>query len=154
VPEPSQPDRARKVEAIRALARASRILERAAAGELSLAHYRVLSAVAGGEQRASRLATRLALGKPTVSAAVDALCQRGLLARSSAVGDQRVAVLTLTEAGDELLAQVETAMLDRVAELFDHTAGGEHLIDSLVWLGGAIDDVMTQRLARGKANPR
>ena len=39
------------------LARASRILERAT-GELSLAHYRVLAAVASGEERASRLAVR------------------------------------------------------------------------------------------------
>ncbi len=72
----------RQVDAVRALARATRVLERAS-GELSLAHYRVLSAIASGEKRASRVAERLAIGKPTVSAAVEALAQRGLLLRSA-----------------------------------------------------------------------
>src|SRR6059058_1194066 len=74
VPSPATP------EAVRVLARLSRLMERAS-GDLSLAHYRVLSAVADGDQRATRLAERLALGKPTISASVDALCRRGLLAR-------------------------------------------------------------------------
>jgi DNA-binding MarR family transcriptional regulator len=86
------------VEAVRALARASRVLERAS-GELSLAHYRVLSAIASGDERASRVASRLAIGKPTISAAVDTLCQRGLLLRSDVDGDQRVASLRLTSEG-------------------------------------------------------
>ncbi len=78
-PSPTGPsdvpaDRAR--DAVRALARASRVLERASS-ELSLAHYRVLSAIASGDERGSRIAARLALGKPTVSAAVESLCQRG-----------------------------------------------------------------------------
>src|ERR1700685_3261276 len=86
------------VEAVRALSRASRLLERAS-GELSLAHYRVLSAIASGDERASRIAARLALGKPTVSAAVSALCRRELLTRSDVAADQRAAALELTEAG-------------------------------------------------------
>ena len=76
---------------MRALARASRLLERAT-DELSLGHYRVLAAVAAGEERASRVASRLALGKPTVSATVESLCERGLVARARVAGDQRVVV--------------------------------------------------------------
>src|ERR1700728_2063445 len=82
---PAHPSTA--AEAVRALARATRILERGS-GELSLAHYRVLSAIASGDERASRVAKRLAIGKPTVSAAVEALAQRGLLVRSAVDGDQ------------------------------------------------------------------
>ena len=82
---------------MRGLARAARILERVS-GELSLAHYRVLSAIAGGDERASRVAERLALGKPAVSAAVESLSQRGLIARSEVAGDQRAAALRLTDA--------------------------------------------------------
>jgi DNA-binding MarR family transcriptional regulator len=63
---------AQQIEAVRALARATRVLERAS-GELSLAHYRVLAAIASGDERASRVANRLAIGKPTVSVAVEAL---------------------------------------------------------------------------------
>jgi DNA-binding MarR family transcriptional regulator len=137
----------RAVAAVRALARASRILERAS-GELNLAHYRVLSAIASGDERASRVAQRLALGKPTVSAAVEQLCQRGLLTRSNESADQRVAVLRLTERGRALLAGVEGEMTRRLADLQARTAGGEQLIDSLIWLGTAIDDLIAERNGR------
>src|ERR1700678_4177691 len=95
-----------EIEAARGLARASSVLERAS-DELSLAHYRVLSAVASGQERASHVAARLALGRPTVSAAVDSLSKRGLLDRLSVDGDHRVAVLRLTAEGEELLVRVE-----------------------------------------------
>lgn len=141
------------VEAVRALARASRILERAS-GELNLAHYRVLSAVESGDERASRVAERLALGKPTVSAAVDSLCQRGLLSRTTTEADQRVAVLRVTDAGRTLLTAVETEMVTRLRALLDRTPGGDHLIDSLVWLGTAIDQSVADKLAARRGSGR
>jgi DNA-binding MarR family transcriptional regulator len=134
------------VEAVRALARATRVLERAS-GELSLAHYRVLSAVASGDERASRVAERLALGKPTVSAAVDALAQRGLLIRSEVEGDQRVAALHLTPEGWALLARVEAEMVHRMDDLCARTPDAAQLMESLGWLGAALDDRQAQRAA-------
>jgi DNA-binding MarR family transcriptional regulator len=65
-------DRARAVEAVRSLARASSVLERSSP-LLSLAHYRVLAAIAQGDERASNIARKLAIGKPTVSVAVESL---------------------------------------------------------------------------------
>jgi DNA-binding MarR family transcriptional regulator len=127
------------VAAVRALARASRLLERAS-GELNLAHYRVLSAIASGDERASWVAARLALGKPTISAAVDSLSQRGLITRTPTAEDQRVAVLRLTAKGRAALDGVETEMVARLQDLLARTPGGENLLDSLVWLGKAIDD--------------
>src|ERR1700722_11369226 len=109
-------DRARAAAAVSGLARASRILERAS-DELSLAHFRVLSAVADGDERASRVARRLALGKPAVSAAGDALCARGLMARAGVSGDQRAAALSVTAEGRIVLRRVEAAMIDRLEEL-------------------------------------
>jgi DNA-binding MarR family transcriptional regulator len=140
------PDPPSGVEAVRALARATRVLERASE-ELSLAHYRVLSAVASGDERASRVANRLAIGKPTVSAAVDALVQRGLLVRSVVDEDQRVAALHLTSDGVALLARVEAEMIRRIDDLCARTPDGRQLLESLVWLGIAIDDVAAQRAA-------
>lgn len=134
---------------MRALARASRFLERAS-DELSLAHYRVLSAVASGDERASRVARRLALGKPTVSAAVDALCQRGLLARAGAAGDQRAATLRLTPEGAALLTRVEAEMTARMELLCARTPDGTQLMESLVWLGEAIDSVQAERSAQAE----
>ncbi len=141
------------VEAVRALARASRILERAS-GELNLAHYRVLSAVASGDERASRVAERLALGKPTVSAAVDSLCQRGLLIRTGVATDQRVAVLRLTDEGTALLDSVEAEMVKRIETLQARTPGGDGLMESLTWLGRAIDEYFAERVAARRGTGR
>jgi DNA-binding MarR family transcriptional regulator len=145
---PSAGDASLAVEAVRALARASRLLERAS-GELNLAHYRVLSAIASGDQRASRIAARLAIGKPTVSASVETLCHRGLLARSRGDGDQRVAVLRLTPEGAVVLKRVEAAMTERLTELGDRTGDGEQLLQSLVSMGAAIDELVAQRQLQG-----
>src|SRR6201986_4713191 len=105
-----------KVQAVRALARLARALERSS-GDLNLAHYRVLAAIADGDERASRVADRLALGKPTVSAAVESLTKRGLLSRVGAAADRRAATLTLTAAGEAALAEVERGMLARLDDL-------------------------------------
>jgi DNA-binding MarR family transcriptional regulator len=144
--KPVRGEPVRGVEAVRALARASRVLERAS-GELSLAHYRVLSAIASGDERASRVAERLAIGKPTVSAAVDALAQRELLRRSGVDGDQRVAALHLTPEGEALLSRVEAEMIRRIEDLCARTPDGPQLMESLAWLGQAIDQVQAQRAA-------
>jgi DNA-binding MarR family transcriptional regulator len=141
----------RDVEAVRALARATRVLERAS-GELSLAHYRVLSAVASGDERASRVANRLAIGKPTISAAVDALAQRGLLERSGVDGDQRVAALHLTTEGRAVLARVEAEMIRRIQDLSARTPDGSQLMESLAWLGAAIDDLHAQRASERRSS--
>jgi DNA-binding MarR family transcriptional regulator len=143
---PSGSRRTDPLQAVRALARATRVLERAS-GELSLAHYRVLSAIASGDERASRVANRLAIGKPTVSAAVDALVQRGLLVRSEVDGDQRVAALHLTSEGTALLTRVEAEMIRRIDDLCARTPDGDQLMESLVWLGSAIDDMQAKRAA-------
>ena len=141
-------ERARAVQAVRALARASRVLERAS-GELNLAHYRVLSAVASGDERASRVAARLALGKPTVSAAVDALCRRGLLTRVAAADDQRAVALSLTVSGWSLLNRVEDQMVAKIRSLSARTPDPQRLVESLAWMGGAIDEAHAERIAAG-----
>ncbi len=135
---------ARKIEAVRALARASRFLERAS-DELSLAHYRILSAVASGDERASRVAHRLSLGKPTVSAAVEALTQRGLMARSDVKGDQRATTLSLTDEGRALLARVEADMIDRLDQVSQRIPNSEGLLNALVQLGTAIDELRAEK---------
>jgi len=139
---PSATDAA--VAAVRALARASRILERST-DELNLAHYRVLAAVAGGDELASRVAARLALGRPAVSSAVAALTQRGLLNRIGVAGDQRAAVLSLTPAGRGVLARSEQAMTARIADLAARTPDAARLLEALGWLNDAVDEVYAER---------
>ncbi|HEX3736589.1 MAG TPA: MarR family winged helix-turn-helix transcriptional regulator [Solirubrobacterales bacterium] len=139
-----------KVQAIRALARLARALERSS-GDLNLAHYRVLSAIADGDERASRVADRLTLGKPTVSAAVESLCKRGLLSREDAAEDRRAATLTLTPAGEAALAEVERGMIERIDEFLDRTPDAAQVVESLGQVGEAIDEVAAERAAQRAA---
>ncbi|MBL7494286.1 winged helix-turn-helix transcriptional regulator [Frankia sp. AgB1.9] len=134
------------VAAVRALVGAARVLERAS-GELSLAQYRVLASVAAGDERASRIAARLALGKPTISATVESLRQRGLLTRAAVDDDQRAAALRLTDDGQAILDAAERAMLDRLGELAARTPEPAAVLDALRALDGAVDGYLADRAA-------
>jgi DNA-binding MarR family transcriptional regulator len=135
-----------RLEAVRSLARLSRVLERGA-GDLSLAHYRVLAAVADGHEQASRVATRLALGKPTISASVDALCRRGLMTRATAE-DQRATILRITPAGKTVLAEVDVALVARLQLVLAEIADPDAALAALQAFGPALDSIADARLAR------
>ncbi len=141
-----EPRADRATEAVRALSRLSRVLE-TASPELSLAHYRVLSAVASGDERATRIASRLALGKPSVSSAVEALAARGLIVRSEVADDQRATCLGLTDDGRTLLAEVEAAMSARLRAVAERTASPVALLDALVAIQPALDSIVAERKA-------
>ncbi len=137
------------LEAVRSLARTARLLERAA-GDLGIAQYRVLSAIAAGDERASRVAERFDLGRPTVSVAVDALCRQGLVRRSESPGDLRATDLSITPKGRALLGAVEAAMTTALAELCACSATGEEVAAALASLGPALDAVQAQRIGRAR----
>jgi len=128
----------------------ARQLERSS-GDLNLAHYRVLAAVADGDERASRVAERLALGKPTVSAAVESLTKRGLLSREDAADDGRATRLALTPSGKLALATVEEEMLGRLTDLCSRTPDPGGVVNALAQLGVALDEVADERLAARRA---
>lgn len=138
------------IEAVRSLARAARLLERAT-GELGLAQYRVLSAIAGGDERASRVAERFELGRPTVSAAVDALCRDGLLARADSLDDQRAVDLALTPEGRAVLQRVEGDMVLTFDDLCLRAKDPSEITRALVALGEALDARQDDRAARPRA---
>lgn len=139
------------IEAVRSLARAARLLERAT-GELGLAQYRVLSAIAGGDERASRVAERFELGRPTISAAVDALCRGGLLARTDSLDDQRAVDLTLTPQGRAVLRHVEGDMVRTFEDLFLRAKETSEITRTLVALGEALDARQDdERIARHRS---
>jgi DNA-binding MarR family transcriptional regulator len=135
--------------AVRALARASRLLERASE-QLSLPQYRVLAAVAAGDERASRLAQRLALGKPTISAAVDSLAGRGFLRRGEVHDDQRAVALALTDEGRAALDAAEQAMVRQLAALVAHADDRDQVVSALSGLGAALDRLIESRIAAAR----
>jgi DNA-binding MarR family transcriptional regulator len=124
--------------AVRALTRSSRILERSLQG-LSLADFRVLSAVAEGEARASRLAQRLALGKPAISSTVESLARRGLLRRESHHADQRATDLVLTDAGSAARSAAESELVAVVSSLVADTPDPGGTLAALAALDVAVE---------------
>jgi len=123
--------------AARTIALLARVLERAA-GDLSLAQYRVLALVAAGDERATLLAGRLAITKPSVSAVVDGLVERELLAREAVAGDRRAVRLRITAAGTKALTAAETAMAERLEPLLDAVEDRAGCFRSLDEIHGAL----------------
>lgn len=131
-------------DGVRALSRVARMLERST-NELSLGHFRILTSIASGQERATAIATLLSLGRPTVSAAVDSLARRGLLTRAATDADGRARSLALTPSGVDLLRRVEAAMTERLAALCDSAPNGPELLEALVHMGPALDAMHSDR---------
>jgi DNA-binding MarR family transcriptional regulator len=133
--------------AVRALAFAARSLERAA-GDLTLAQYRVLAFVAAGHERASIVAEGLALAKPTVTASVDWLVERGLLTREAVTGDRRSVRLAVTRRGAAALRAAEKSMGQRLEQVLEHARDREAVLSALCDLDDALAERMRLNLAR------
>jgi len=142
------PDQAARARAVRGLALAARSLENAA-GDLTLAQYRVLAFVAAGTERSSVVAEGLALAKPTVTAAVDGLVERDLLTRHAIEGDRRSLRLAVTPAGAEALAAAERSMGERLDRVLEFARDRGALLNALCDLDDAVADRMQARLRRG-----
>ncbi len=128
------------VDAVRALARMARLLERGC-DELSLAQYRVLCMVEAGGERASFLADRLAVAKPTVTAAVDALVERDYLHRTPVPGDRRAALITITAKGRRALHRAEADMVAGLERVLEHVEDRDAVVAALASVGHALDEL-------------
>jgi len=129
------------------LARIARVLERACR-DLTLAQYRLLAMIADGAERASHLAGQLALTKPTVSATIDTLVERGLVQRDAVDGDRRATRLTVTAAGRATLVLAETAMRERLDDVLARVDDPRMVRESLAQLQSALDQRREERRAR------
>jgi DNA-binding MarR family transcriptional regulator len=130
------PDLAR---AARGLALAARALERAAAAsDLTLAQFRVLALMAAGDERSSLLADRLAVAKPTITAVVDGLVERGFVAREAVAGDRRSIRVTLTSNGEHALRAAEREMSDALGRIIGHARERDAVLTSLLDLDDAL----------------
>jgi DNA-binding MarR family transcriptional regulator len=138
---------AARARAVRGLALAARSLEHAA-GDLTLAQYRVLAFVAAGTERSSLVAEGLALAKPTVTAAVDGLVERKLITREAVAGDRRSLRLAVTAAGAAALGRAESSMGERLEQVLEFARDPEALLAALCDLDDAVADRMQARLRR------
>jgi DNA-binding MarR family transcriptional regulator len=118
-----------------------------ACSDLTLPQYRLLAMVAEGDERASALAGRLALAKPTITAVVDGLVDRGLVRREVVRSDRRAATISITAAGKRALAATEHEMNDRLDALLDRCDDRASVVTALEQLRQALDAAMAERLA-------
>ena len=142
------------------VARLSRLLENHATSALTLPQYRVLGLLSTGDERASQLASRLAVTKPTLTALVDSLFERGYVTRETSAGDRRAVRLSITSEGraalDEAAGEFRTVLDDVVSRCAD-----PHIVlDALDELRRALDArwaekaAETSALAESKAETR
>ncbi|MFI5047757.1 MAG: MarR family winged helix-turn-helix transcriptional regulator [Acidimicrobiia bacterium] len=103
------------------LAWLARVLERACT-DLTLPQYRLLALIARGDERASDVAARLALARPTVSATIDTLVERGVLERTAIDTDRRAVRLTITAEGYGLMRTAQDAMRERLDDVLTRAA--------------------------------
>lgn len=139
--------------AARALTLAARSLERAAAArDLTLAQFRVLALIAAGDERSTLLAERLAVAKPTITAVVDGLVERGFVAREAVVGDRRSIRVVLTPAGVTALRGAEEEMTETLGRIFEHARECNALVAALLDLDDALALRMEARLRAARAD--
>jgi DNA-binding MarR family transcriptional regulator len=117
-----RPDAALAAQA-RTVVRLARLLERVS-GDLTLSQYRVLSHLIDGDSRASVIAGRLSLTKPSVTVAVDGLVAAGFVCRRQDPADRRVTSLVPTDAGRDALARADAAYARAFGELVAELPGG------------------------------
>ena len=124
---------------IRLLARLARVAEQACqATGISLPQYRLLVSISGQPQRASELAARVGVSRPTLTSLVDGLAQAGLLQRLPAPNDRRGIQLVVTDAGCAALARADHALTERMLQLVPPDAA-DSLRDVVADLGAALD---------------
>ena len=103
---------------IRILARLARVAEQACqATGISLPQYRLLVSVSGQPQRASELAARVGVSRPTLTSLVDGLEQAGLLRRRPVATDRRGIQLVQTQKGVDAVSRAEDSLTKRMLRL-------------------------------------
>jgi DNA-binding MarR family transcriptional regulator len=129
------------------IARLCRVLECNTAAGLTLPQYRVLGLLAGGDERASLLASRVSVAKPTLTSIVDSLFDRGLVSREIPDGDRRSVRVSITAAGRIELRKATAefrGVLDEVLMACDQP---EAVLDALSAVRQALDDRWARRVA-------
>lgn len=88
--------------------------------DLSISQYRLLALLDAGPAVSSFLADHLAVRRPSVTAVVDGLVARGLVARRHVEDDRRCVAHVLTPEGTKILAEADRVVEQRLGELAAH----------------------------------
>ena len=136
------------VEAGRALATGARAIERVL-GDMTLAQFRVLSVVASSPERASRIAERADMSRPSLSGLLDGLASRGWVERRVVADDRRGVRLEVTPQGHAALRRARAAVSEAMAAILVDVPCDERdgVRRALVVLARAFDERATSSRA-------
>src|SRR5450755_3468393 len=126
--------------AVLTVMRLFRALERVDTG-LTPQQYRILKLAGAGGERSARLAERLAVTKPTLTAIADSLVAAGLARREAEPGDRRVVRLHLTDAGTAAVERADAAYGQWLNRVLDLTGENERIRVDLRLISTALDEV-------------
>jgi DNA-binding MarR family transcriptional regulator len=126
------------------LMRLSRALERVDSG-LSPQQYRILKLAGAGGERSARLAERLAVAKPTLTAIADSLVAAGLARREAEPGDRRVVRLHLTDAGTAAVTRADAAYGQWLGQVLELTGDSAAIRADLALIGAALEELRCLR---------
>jgi DNA-binding MarR family transcriptional regulator len=148
-----RPGHADLIPAVRALATGARVVERAL-GDMTLPQFRVLAIVASSPERASRVAARAAVSRPSLSGVLDGLESRGWVRRSDVDGDRRGVHLDVTPAGRHALDAATAAAAAALGDLLTDEAAPERdaILRALALLAGVFDARVERRVGSAGAS--
>ncbi len=121
-------------------------LERVQAG-LTPQQYRILKLAGAGGERSARLAERLAVAKPTLTATADGLVAAGFARRDTEPGDRRVVRLCLTPAGRAAIERADAAYCGWLDRLLGATTDADQILGAFEILDSALEELRCSRPA-------
>jgi DNA-binding MarR family transcriptional regulator len=131
--------------AVLTVMRLFRALERVDTG-LTPQQYRILKLAGAGGERSARLAERLAVAKPTLTATADGLVAAGYAQREPEAGDRRVVRLCLTAAGRAALERADAVYAGWLGPLLGATGDMAGVLEAISNLDSAMDERRRARL--------
>jgi DNA-binding MarR family transcriptional regulator len=135
------PAEQRAARAVMIVLRLFRALERVHS-DLTPQQYRIMKLAGAGGERSARLAERLAVAKPTLTAIADGLVAAGYARRDAEAGDRRVVRLCLTAAGHEALARADAAYGRWLDQVLAQTGEPELVLHALDLINQAMDELL------------
>lgn len=145
-------DEQRAARTVMIVLRLFRSLERVGT-DLTPQQYRILKLAGAGGERSAKLAERLAVAKPTLTATADGLVAAGYARRETEPGDRRVVRLCLTASGHEAMDRADAAYTGWLDQLLAHTAQPDQVLHALDVLSEAMDEVRRARVTASAAGP-
>jgi DNA-binding MarR family transcriptional regulator len=133
--------------AVLAVMRLFRAMERVDTG-MTPQQYRILKLAGVGGERSARLAERLAVAKPTLTAIADSLVAAGYAQRETEAGDRRVVRLRLTATGRAALQRADAVYAGWLGALLGETSDPAGVLKALRDLDAAMEERRRARRER------